>query len=145
MQRCILHCQNASMRVNGHVRVIDELPSKTKSSGGEYAALSAIRWDFNDADAGRQSIHAFHSYPAKFIPEIPRAIIRELPPFPGTTVFDPFCGCGTTLVEAQSAGHASVGVDLNPIGYLVSNVKTTPLPDNLASQADLCSGRARSM
>jgi site-specific DNA-methyltransferase (cytosine-N4-specific) len=127
------------------VRVANEFPSKIETSERVYSVLSSIRWDFNDADAGRQSIHAFHSYPAKFIPEIPRAIIRALPPSSGTVVFDPFCGCGTTLVEAQSAGHASVGVDLNPIGCLVSKVKTTPLPDNFASEVDLCISRARSM
>ena len=140
-----MDCRNACIRVNGDVRVIDESPSRTKGSEQASSALSAIRWNFNDADAGRQSIHAFHSYPAKFIPEIPRAIIRELPPPPDTVIFDPFCGCGTTLVEAQSAGHPSVGVDLNPIGCLVSRVKTTPLPDNFASQADLCLSQARAM
>ena len=29
--------------------------------------LSRVRWDFADASASRRSIHAFHSYPARFI------------------------------------------------------------------------------
>ncbi|WP_410591064.1 DNA-methyltransferase [Amycolatopsis sp. lyj-23] len=30
------------------------------------------------------------------------------------TVLDPFCGSGTSLVAALSAGHRAIGVDLNP-------------------------------
>lgn len=74
------------MSVNAYVRLLDETFSDTKSNEQADLGLSAIRWDFNDADAGRQSIHSFHSYPAKFIPEIPRAIIRELPPPTDTMV-----------------------------------------------------------
>jgi hypothetical protein len=100
-------------------------------------ALREINWDFKDAHSKR-SIHSFHSYPAKFIPEIPRALIRVLPPATGSVVFDPFCGCGTTLVEAQAAGYSSVGVDLNPIACLVSRVKTQLLPANFLSVAKQC-------
>src|SRR5438445_985066 len=100
--------------------------------------LARVAWDFADANASRRSIHAFHSYPARFIPEIPRTVIHELKPPRNALVFDPFCGCGTTLVEAQQAGYASVGVDLNPIGCLLSRVKTTPLPSNLVGLANRC-------
>src|SRR5581483_893221 len=39
-------------------------------------------------------------------------------------VFDPFCGCGTTLLEAQRRGVAAVGVDVNPLAVFVAQVKT---------------------
>jgi hypothetical protein len=112
---------------------------------GVARKLSRVEWDFSDADADRQSIHSFHSYPAKFIPEIPRALLRELAPPAGTIVFDPFCGCGTTLVEAQAAGFASAGVDLNPIGCLITKVKTAPLPWTFMSEVEICLERAREM
>jgi site-specific DNA-methyltransferase (cytosine-N4-specific) len=116
---------------------------RVNGSAQTTTRLSRVSWDFADASATRRSIHAFHSYPARFIPEIPRAIIRELNPRKGTYVFDPFCGCGTTLVEAQQGGFASVGVDLNPIGCLVSRVKTTPLPSGFSSVATRCIAEAR--
>jgi hypothetical protein len=100
--------------------------------------LSRVGWNFTDANGSRRSIHAFHSYPARFIPEIPRTVIRELNPPQNALVFDPFCGCGTTLVEAQQAGYPSVGVDLNPIGCLLSRVKTTPLPPGFIGMANRC-------
>lgn len=37
----------------------------------------------------------------------------------GLTVFDPFAGSGTTLVEAAKAGSAVVGIDVNPVATLV--------------------------
>ena len=124
------------------MRAALEIPRISRDPNDIGSALSAISWNFEDADAGRQSIHAFHSYPARFIPEIPRALIQELPPSAGTFVFDPFCGCGTTLVEAQSGGYRSVGVDLNPIGCLIARIKTTPLPDNFADKVECCIARA---
>jgi site-specific DNA-methyltransferase (cytosine-N4-specific) len=132
-------------RVNQRVRAALQIPRISRDPSHIESALSAIPWNFEDADAGRQSIHAFHSYPARFIPEIPRALIQDLPPPTGTLVFDPFCGCGTTLVEAQSAGYGSVGVDLNPIGCLVARIKTTPLPDDFADEVECCIARALAM
>lgn len=105
--------------------------------------LAGIGWDFSDSNTNRRSIHSFHSYPARFIPEIPRTVIRELAPARDTLVFDPFCGCGTTLVEAQQAGYASIGVDLNPIACLISRVKTTALPSGFLHSANCCVAKAR--
>jgi site-specific DNA-methyltransferase (cytosine-N4-specific) len=121
----------------------DALQYGINGSAQTVTRLSRVSWDFANASATRRSIHAFHSYPARFIPEIPRAIIHELNPRKGTYVFDPFCGCGTTLVEAQQSGFASVGVDLNPIGCLISRVKTTPLPSGFSGAATRCIAEAR--
>ncbi|MEM4270606.1 MAG: DNA methyltransferase [Candidatus Pacearchaeota archaeon] len=67
--------------------------------------------------------HNFHTYPAKFIPQIPKSTIKALTK-EGDTVLDPFCGCGTTLVEAKLLNRNAIGVDLNPIATLVSKAKT---------------------
>jgi hypothetical protein len=42
---------------------------------------------------------------------------------PGDTVGDPFCGSGTTLVEAMLLGRAAWGLDINPFGILIAEVK----------------------
>lgn len=44
------------------------------------------------------------------------------------TVFDPFCGGGSTLIEAQHLGLAAVGSDLNPIPVLITRELTCYLP-----------------
>lgn len=99
-------------------------------------------WNFPGADASGD-IHSLHPYPAKFIPEIPNTLIREVGVPTGTAVFDPFCGCGTTLVEAQTLGHPSIGVDLNPIACLISRVKTSPMPFGFSDAATEVASRAQ--
>jgi DNA modification methylase len=91
------------------------------------AALAAVDWNF-PARKSHNEIEGLHPYPAKFVAEIPRALLDALPIPPGASVFDPYCGSGTTVVECQKRGLISVGVDLNPIACLISRVKTSPLP-----------------
>jgi len=94
----------------------------------QTTALRTVDWAFTAAKT-QGGPHGIHPYPAKFIPQIPRALIGLMPPPKGTIVLDPFCGSGTTLVEAMEAGYASVGIDLSPIACLIGKVKTTPLSE----------------
>lgn len=91
------------------------------------AVLDRIPWDFKDFPTQYLS-HKFHSYPARFIPQIPLTFIK-LFTREGDLVCDPFCGCGTTLVESFLNGRNSIGNDLNPLAVLISKVKTTLLSD----------------
>ena len=70
--------------------------------------------------------HGIHSHPAKFIPQIPRFFINEYSE-PRQTVLDPFCGSGTTLLEAMITGRNAFGIDINPLARLITKVKTTPI------------------
>jgi hypothetical protein len=56
---------------------------------------------------------------------------------PDRTVLDPFCGTGTTIVECKKLGIPSVGVEVNPMAYFASRVKTdwSPDPDGLLKHA----------
>ena len=45
----------------------------------------------------------------------------------GDAVLDPFCGSGTTLVEALFQGLNAIGVYVNGLSCLLSKVKATPL------------------
>jgi len=131
------------MSLYDEVALADNLEA-TRRRRGECvrACLAAIDWSF----VNRQrppAIESIHPYPAKFIGDIPRAFLGALPLPPGTLVFDPFCGCGTTLLEAQRRGMPSVGVDLNPIACLIARVKSSPAPEGLASTARKLSRAAR--
>jgi DNA modification methylase len=92
--------------------------------------LAALDWDFADAAPARDR-HAIVGYPAKFIPELPRQLIRELSE-PGDLVLDPFTGGGTTQIEAARLDRPSVGVDASRWAVLVARVKSSTL-----SPADL--------
>lgn len=73
--------------------------------------------------------HGLHPYPAKYIPQLPRAVILDHTN-ERNTVLDPFCGSGTTLVEACRFGRKSIGIDSNPVATLISRVKTRALTES---------------
>ena len=78
---------------------------------------------------GESSLHAshrFHSFPAKFPPQLPALFIEHLTS-PGEIILDPMAGSGTTLVEAVLRGRNAIGVDIDPLALLIAKVKTTPL------------------
>jgi DNA modification methylase len=67
--------------------------------------------------------HYMHPYKGKFHPKMARALINYVCPKDSGLVLDNFSGSGTTLVEARSLGLNSVGVDINPLSALMSQVK----------------------
>jgi len=44
----------------------------------------------------------------------------------GEIVLDPFAGRGTALFAAGLLGRTGVGVEINPVGWLFSSVKSSP-------------------
>lgn len=70
--------------------------------------------------------HDFYRYPARFSPIFAREAIRTFTQ-PGDLVLDPFCGGGTTLVEALSLGRRAAGMDINSLAAFLARTKTTPI------------------
>ena len=85
-------------------------------------------WSFSEITRIDSSYltHGYHRYPAKFIPSIVQKLIKDYTR-PGNLIVDPFGGCGTTLVEAKISGRKSIGVDINPIAKLITDIKTKPI------------------
>jgi len=103
-------------------------PTRVREAAATYTPvptltrLCGINWDFLDAKTIYLT-HGLHPYPAKFIPQIPNALIQELSSV-GESVADIFCGSGTTLVEALVLKRHAVGLDANPLACLISEAKT---------------------
>lgn len=83
-------------------------------------------WDFKTANT-KEYTHCFHNYPAMMIPQIARRLLAHYGDNAGW-LFDPYCGTGTSLVEANLRGITAVGTDLNPLARLIAQTKTTPIP-----------------
>jgi DNA modification methylase len=74
--------------------------------------------------ATNNPLHNYHSFPAKFPPELPRSFILELTN-PKEIVLDPMLGSGTTILEAFLCNRHAVGFDIDPLALLISKVKTS--------------------
>lgn len=76
-------------------------------------------------------VHRLHPYKGKFIPQLVEyfldkktdAFKKEIYFQDGDIILDPFCGSGTTLVQANELGMHAMGVDISAFNALISNVK----------------------
>lgn len=82
-------------------------------------------WDFRTADT-KIFTHCFHPYPAMMIPQVAGRLIDTYGKN-AKTLFDPFCGTGTSLVEANLRNIDAIGIDLNPLAGLIAKAKLTPI------------------
>ena len=87
----------------------------------------------NRLDASDRVIHDWYRFVLSFPPHLVRAYLERFSLTPGQTVLDPFCGTGTTVVEAKLHGISGVGVEANALAHFASSVKTdwTVDPDEL--------------
>ncbi len=114
--------------------MIQKTPNKkrlTKEDKKIISLLSALPndyWDFKDNDV-RVYTHGIHNYPAMMVCPISRNIIKLVRDVQNVeTIFDPFMGSGTVLVEGMLAGINNIyGNDINPLALYLSKVKTTRL------------------
>jgi hypothetical protein len=88
--------------------------------------LSSINLDFNGVGT-QHSTHAIHPYVAAINPPLARTLVETYVPL-GGSVLDPFCGGGGVLVEAVLSGRTAAGLDVNPLGWIISSAKTSQIP-----------------
>lgn len=85
--------------------------------------------------------HSIHKHPAIFIPHIPSYIIRQFTTQQNEDgerplVLDPFSGSGTTGLEAKINGRDYLGIEINPLSRLVSEVATSLIPPSSLENAE---------
>src|SRR5438477_8282164 len=69
-------------------------------------------------------VHGLHPYLGKFVPQLVEVFLERYFAA-GDTVYDPFVGSGTTLVEANVRRVRAVGCDISAFNCLLARVKTT--------------------
>lgn len=79
--------------------------------------------------ARQRQAHSLHevSYRACFKPQLPRFFIERFTR-PGDTVYDPFAGRGTTLIESALLGRRAIGNDINPLSRMLTAPRLDPPP-----------------
>jgi SAM-dependent methyltransferase len=115
------------------MRVYDSLanPEYDASPFVEFGSINSntqleslnLNWRERDLPEKQRTkhVHRLHPYLGKFVPQLVEIFLRKFRP---TSVYDPFCGSGTTLVEANALGIDSIGCDISAFNCLVSRAKT---------------------
>jgi SAM-dependent methyltransferase len=75
----------------------------------------------------RYSVHGLHEYKGKFNPQVVRSLFNIFGITKGQIILDPFCGSGTTIIEAAHTGINAVGTDINPLATMIANTKVEAL------------------
>lgn len=120
--------QGSTADMDQKVSAKTQLTQNDKMLIASLSALPDGYWDFKDDDV-REYTHGIHNYPAMMVCPISRNIIRLVKEVREVeTLFDPFMGSGTVLVEGMLAGINNIyGSDINPLALFLSKVKTTRL------------------
>ncbi len=91
--------------------------------------------------------HDWYRFVLSFPPHLVRDYAQRFGLDAGSCVLDPFCGTGTTLVEAKKLGVKSCGLEAVPVSHLAASTKVdwTPDPDALLKHAQLVAEKALAM
>ena len=91
------------------------------------ALLERVNGNGPNRQSTRYSAHGLHEYKGKFNPQIAKALLNIFGVKEGQWALDPFCGSGTSLVEASHLGVNGVGTDINPLAVYLANAKVLAL------------------
>ena len=103
-------------RKMGKRNVTKEVKERSRISKVEFRDIREPIWYLNGVS---KKVH-----PAVFPNKLPHRLIKMYS-FYGDTILDPFCGIGTTNIEALKLGRSSIGIDIREdyIKMAVSNLK----------------------
>jgi DNA modification methylase len=80
-----------------------------------------------------RAFHDWYRFVLSYPPHLVRDYINDFGLDEQSTILDPFCGTGTTLVEAKLNQIRAIGLEANPFPHFASTVKTdwNIVPDEL--------------
>ncbi len=120
----------SSTDIEVYYKKIADQESKWKTKIGEELSWE-LSFDSVKEYERTKHVHRLHPYKGKFIPQLVdfflndkiNVIKKEVFFKPGDIVLDPFCGSGTTLVQANELGINAIGIDISEFNALMSNIK----------------------
>jgi DNA methylase len=91
-----------------------------------------------------RAAHDWYRFVLSFPPHLVQTYLERFGVSTDSQVLDPFCGTGTTVVDAKKLGIRSVGVEANPMAWFAGTVKLnwTPDPNVLVDMAEAIASSA---
>lgn len=80
-------------------------------------------------------IHNWFYYKEAYSPQLVEWALGRMGVEKGT-VFDPFCGIGTTMLHAKEHGFSGTGIDVSPLALFVSKTKCADYAERDAEEAE---------
>ena len=111
------------------------LPTEEKPLAEKSETISSSNNSINPKDRG---FHSWYRFVLSYPPHLVRDYINDFELDEQSTILDPFCGTGTTIVEAKLNQIKAIGLEANPFPHFASCVKTdwNVAPDKLRLFAD---------
>jgi tRNA G10 N-methylase Trm11 len=112
------------IKENSNLDILKRRLAYFKTINGEYSDYYYLQ-KYNQTKSVNQYLtHWIYPYKGKFHPQMIRALMNIIKIKNGETLFDPFVGSGTAVLEAQILGVNAIGLDISPLCVLISKVKT---------------------
>jgi DNA modification methylase len=94
----------------------------------------------NKLDESDRPFHDWYRFVLSYPPHLVRDYCSKFGLEKGQVVLDPFCGTGTTVVEAKLQGLKGVGIEANPMAWLAGHTKSDwgINPKALLAEAECC-------
>lgn len=135
LARLELHSFNPDLKVtndfrefelkdDGNFETLKRRLAYFKTINGDYSDYYYLQ-KYNQTKSVNQYLtHWIYPYKGKFHPQMIRALMNIIKIQNSETLFDPFVGSGTAVLEAQILGINAIGLDISPLCILISKVKT---------------------
>jgi DNA modification methylase len=115
----IYETETGSIRIRYPLKIADGMVTEDIFVGDTWS-------DIADAmHIGNESVGYPTQKPLSLLERILKVSSNE-----GDAVLDPFCGCGTAIIEAQKLNRQWIGIDISKDAYEVSTVRHGELPLN---------------
>ncbi len=100
-----------------------DLPLKTIKLQTLFTEYELKNSEKNKLDFSDKEFHDWYRFVLSYPPHLVRQYLKEFNLKENDIVLDPFCGTGTTLVEAKLQNIPSIGIEANPFAHFASSVK----------------------